>query len=110
MNMSAPPYKKIGSLWLPGGGEFEVWSNYAIAVPHGPLAADYAGSTARADEVCLSSEPFLPIAYLPQLREMFAAAGLIGDLQWLHWVGRQTEIEHVCTCFGILEPSQESQS
>lgn len=30
MKMPAPPYRKIVSIWLSGGGEFEVWSNYAI--------------------------------------------------------------------------------
>lgn len=96
MKMPAPPYHKIGSIWLPSGTEFYVWSNYAIAVPpNWPRPA-----------VCKSAAPQLPDAYWAEIVGLFDRAGLVPDGYYLHWVGRQTEIEHVCTCFGILEPSE----
>lgn len=105
MNMPPAPYKKIGSLWLPGGGEFEVWSNYAIG-----FAVDRQKWPNSIGDICPSSNPKLPIAYLAQVRKMFVDADLVSNAEVIHWVGRQTEIEHVCTCFGILEFSRESQS
>lgn len=96
MKMPSLPYRRIGSIWLPGGGEFEVWSNYAIAM-------DYHEGYST---ICLSASPQLPQAYFPKVHGMFRDAGLLGPDQFLHWVGRQTDIEHVCTCFGILEPPE----
>ena len=93
MKMPAAPFKKIGSIWLPSGTEFYVWSNYAIAVPSQSLVQPY----------CKNASPQLPDVYWGQVVEMFNAAGLIPAGHALHWVGRQVEIDHVCTCFGILE-------
>lgn len=99
MKMPSPPYRRIGSIWLPGGGEFEVWSNYAII-----FEVDRKRWPASIGDICPVASPALPRAYLPAVREMFENFGLLSEKQVIHWVGRQIDIEHVCTCFGILEP------
>ena len=93
MKMPAAPFKKVGSIWLPSGVVFDIWSNYAIAIP----------ALSQRDPICESASPKLPGAYWSLVNEMFRNAGLIPEGRYLHWVGKQTEIDHVCTCFGILE-------
>lgn len=104
MKMPPAPFKKIGSIWLPSGVMFDVWSNYAIAVPKGQLVcSDMDDFKITQDDVCCRAAPRLPTAYFKLVRPMFEQAGLLAANQILHWVGHQTSIQRVCTCFGILE-------
>lgn len=97
MKMLPAPFKKIGSIWLPSGVMFDVWSNYGLGVAIEQLRQD------KIARVCRSASPQLPAAYLNRVQRMFLDAGIFESDRVLHWVGYQTEIEHVCTCFGILE-------
>jgi len=49
--------------------------------------------------VCPKADRKLPEEFLPQVLAVFQDHGLVGEGQTIHWVGSQSKIEHVCTCY-----------
>jgi hypothetical protein len=49
--------------------------------------------------VCPKTDRPIDVEWLPTILQVFRRVGLVKAGQTIHWVGSQSKLEHVCTCF-----------